>query len=60
MLARSASGVRTLVLTPLTYFEICEPCKAQNRDSRPWLESVTPQANITAKLRRPFFNSLDF
>ncbi len=28
------------VLTTLTYFEIREPCEAQNRGARPWLAPV--------------------
>ena len=39
------SGVRASALTPLTYFEICVFCKAQNRGARPWLAPVTPQVD---------------
>ncbi|ALB28036.1 hypothetical protein JP39_00835 [Companilactobacillus heilongjiangensis] len=39
-------------LTPLTYFEICGFCKAQNRGARPWLAPVSQQAKITVNRKR--------
>ena len=39
----SACVVMALAITTPTYFEICEPCKAQNRGARPRLAPVAQQ-----------------
>jgi len=44
------SGVRASALTPLTYFEICGFCKAQNRGARPWLAPVTGRWHLSLPL----------
>ena len=52
----SACVVMALAITTPTYFEICEPCKAQNRGARPWLAPVAQQPMFPG-IQRKFFNT---
>ena len=51
---RSDSGVRPMFsgLTAQTYFEIRVFCEAQNRDERPWLESISQRLTFLPQNRK--------